>query len=102
MAVRRRDWRSESLTENSSVTTETMSSRVGPPRRTEKTSLRATWAKSAETADADINNNHYPRKIIESRVEAFKSPVPSSRARRDLMAEVEQGAKKKAEGEGGQ
>jgi len=42
-----------------------------------------------ETADADVNNNHYPRKIIESRIEAFKSPDPSSRAGRDLMAEVQ-------------
>lgn len=41
-----------------------------------------------ETADADINNNHYPRRIIDSRVEAFKSPEPSSRFGRDLMAEV--------------
>lgn len=41
-----------------------------------------------ETADADINNNHYPRRIIDSRVEAFKSPEPSSRTGRDLMAEV--------------
>lgn len=50
-----------------------------------------------ETADADINNNHYPRKIIDSRVEAFKSPEPTSRSGRDLMAEVQQGAKKAAE-----
>ncbi|MEO1221407.1 MAG: aminopeptidase, partial [Pseudomonadota bacterium] len=50
-----------------------------------------------ETADADINNNHYPRKIIESRVEAFKRPDPTSRSGRDLMAEVQQGAKKAAE-----
>ena len=41
-----------------------------------------------ETADADINNNHYPRRIIDSRVEAFKRPDPTSRAGRDLMAEV--------------
>ena len=26
-----------------------------------------------ETADADIENNHYPRRIIPSRIEAFKS-----------------------------
>ena len=41
-----------------------------------------------ETADADISNNHYPRKIIDSRVEAFKSGGSSSRTGRDLMAEV--------------
>ena len=41
-----------------------------------------------ETGDADINNNHYPRRIIDSRIEAFKRPAPSSRTGRDLMAEV--------------
>jgi len=41
-----------------------------------------------ETADADISNNHYPRKIIDSRIEAFKRSGPSSRTGRDLMAEV--------------
>ncbi|MEM6584298.1 MAG: M1 family metallopeptidase, partial [Pseudomonadota bacterium] len=41
-----------------------------------------------ETADADVSNNHYPRKMIESRVEAFKRPAPSSRTGRDLMAEA--------------
>ncbi|QIQ85242.1 hypothetical protein [Erythrobacter sp.] len=40
-----------------------------------------------ETADADVENNYYPRRIIESRVEAFKSPEASSRTGRDLMAE---------------
>jgi hypothetical protein len=41
-----------------------------------------------ETADADVENNYYPRRIIESRIEAFKSPEPTSRTGRDLMAEV--------------
>ncbi|MEM7688125.1 MAG: M1 family metallopeptidase [Pseudomonadota bacterium] len=41
-----------------------------------------------ETADADIGNNHYPRKIIDSRVETFKRSAPTSRTGRDLMAEV--------------
>ncbi|MEL7518931.1 MAG: aminopeptidase, partial [Pseudomonadota bacterium] len=41
-----------------------------------------------ETADADISNNHYPRKIIDSRVEAFKRGPSTSRTGRDLMAEV--------------
>ena len=26
-----------------------------------------------ETADTDVNNNHFPRKIMPSRIEAFKS-----------------------------
>ncbi|MEM1133727.1 MAG: M1 family aminopeptidase [Pseudomonadota bacterium] len=46
-----------------------------------------------ETADANIENNHYPRRIIPSRVEAFKSPDPKSRTGRDLMGEA-QGSKK--------
>ncbi|MEO0689972.1 MAG: M1 family metallopeptidase [Pseudomonadota bacterium] len=41
-----------------------------------------------ETADADISNNHYPRQIIDRRVEAFKRSAPTSRTGRDLMAEV--------------
>jgi hypothetical protein len=41
-----------------------------------------------ETADADVENNYYPRRIIDSRVEAFKRPEPTSRTGRDLMAEV--------------
>ena len=41
-----------------------------------------------ETADADIENNYYPRRILDSRVETFKRSAPSSRTGRDLMAEV--------------
>ncbi|NQX94391.1 MAG: aminopeptidase, partial [Erythrobacter sp.] len=41
-----------------------------------------------ETADADVTNNHYPRQIIDSRIEAFKRSGSSSRTSRDLMAEV--------------
>ncbi|MFW8591221.1 M1 family aminopeptidase [Glaciecola sp. 2405UD65-10] len=41
-----------------------------------------------ETADVDVNNNHYPRKIIESRLEAYKSSSSKSKVRRDLMQEV--------------
>ncbi len=41
-----------------------------------------------ETADADVENNYYPRRIVNSRIEAFKSPEPTSRTGRDLMAEV--------------
>lgn len=52
-----------------------------------------------ETADADINNNHYPRRIIDSRVEAFKSSEPTSRTGRDLMAEVLVQEKDESEGE---
>jgi aminopeptidase N len=38
-----------------------------------------------ETADADINNNSFPRKIIPSRIEAFKEKKRKGFTRRDLM-----------------
>jgi predicted secreted protein len=38
-----------------------------------------------ETADVDIENNHYPRRIIESRIEAYKSSRDKKGVRRDLM-----------------
>lgn len=41
-----------------------------------------------ETADADIENNHYPRRIIPSRIEAFKSERSKARVSRDLMGEA--------------
>lgn len=41
-----------------------------------------------ETADVNINNNHYPRKIIDSRIEAYKSSGSKSKVRRDLMQEI--------------
>lgn len=41
-----------------------------------------------ETADVDVNNNHFPRKIIESRIEAFKSKASTSKVQRDLMQEI--------------
>ena len=41
-----------------------------------------------ETADADIENNHYPRRIIPSRIEAFKEERSKARTARDLMGEA--------------
>lgn len=41
-----------------------------------------------ETGDADLENNHYPRRIIPSRVEAFKDEASRSRVSRDLMGEA--------------
>ena len=41
-----------------------------------------------ETADADIENNYYPRRITPSRVEAFKFRAPFSFDRRDIMQEM--------------
>jgi len=57
-----------------------------------------------ETADVNIENNYYPRRIIPSRIEAFKSPDRKGWSRRDLMElsktelkTVEDLEKKKAE-----
>ena len=41
-----------------------------------------------ETADVDVQNNHYPRRIIQSRVEAFKSPAGTGLVRRDIMQDL--------------
>ena len=41
-----------------------------------------------ETADTDVENNHYPRRIIPSRLEVFKSPDSKSLERRDIMQDI--------------
>jgi hypothetical protein len=41
-----------------------------------------------ETADVDIENNYYPRRLIPSRVEAYKSERSDSFSSRDLMQEI--------------
>jgi len=41
-----------------------------------------------ETADVDIENNYYPRRIIPSRIESFKSSPRSGLDGRDLMEEI--------------
>ncbi|MFC0446255.1 M1 family metallopeptidase [Pseudidiomarina halophila] len=41
-----------------------------------------------ETADVNIENNYYPRKIIQSRIEAFKSERGTDHISRDLMQEA--------------
>lgn len=40
-----------------------------------------------ETADVDVENNYYPRRIIPSRIEAYKSEKSSKRVYKDLMQE---------------
>ena len=40
-----------------------------------------------ETADVDVENNHYPRRIIPSRIETYKSKPRSGRVYQDLMFE---------------
>jgi hypothetical protein len=41
-----------------------------------------------ETADVDISNNYYPRRMIESRIEAFKSQRGRDHISRDLMQDA--------------
>ncbi len=57
-----------------------------------------------ETADVDVENNHYPRRIIPSRIEAFKTPDREGFDRRDIMqdmkTELKTDEKKPAEGDG--
>ncbi|MEM9690072.1 MAG: M1 family metallopeptidase [Pseudomonadota bacterium] len=38
-----------------------------------------------ETADVDVDNNHYPRRIVPSRIEAFKVPKSKAMESRDIM-----------------
>lgn len=41
-----------------------------------------------ETADTDVENNHYPRRIIPSRIEAFKAPDDEGMEQRDIMQDI--------------
>lgn len=41
-----------------------------------------------ETADVDIENNHYPRRIIESRLELYKKKAREGKVYRDIMQDV--------------
>jgi hypothetical protein len=41
-----------------------------------------------ETADVDVENNHYPRQIIPSRVEAYKRKKSTSKVARDIMQDI--------------
>ncbi|MCV6626503.1 MAG: M1 family aminopeptidase, partial [Cellvibrionaceae bacterium] len=41
-----------------------------------------------ETADVDNENNHYPRRIIPSRVEAFKTKKRKGKVYRDIMQDI--------------
>ncbi len=46
-----------------------------------------------ETADVDVNNNHYPRKIIPSRIEAYKTKKRTGKVYRDIMQDIKTEAK---------
>jgi hypothetical protein len=41
-----------------------------------------------ETADVDVENNHYPRQIIPTRVEAYKAKKRSGKVHRDIMQDI--------------
>ncbi len=43
-----------------------------------------------ETGDADVENNHYPRRIIPSRIEAFKFEREPAFVRKDIMNDIRQ------------
>lgn len=47
-----------------------------------------------ETADVDVENNYYPRRIIPSRIEAFKSPKSKAKVQRDIMQDIKTELKK--------
>ena len=52
-----------------------------------------------ETADADLENNYYPRRITPSRVESFKLLRPSTIDRRDIMQDIKTELKSEEESE---
>ncbi len=41
-----------------------------------------------ETADTDVENNHFPRRIVPSRIEIFKDPDGESMEDRDIMQDI--------------
>ncbi len=41
-----------------------------------------------ETADVNVDNNHYPRQIIPSRVEAYKAKKSTDKVKRDIMHDI--------------
>ncbi|KTF16936.1 M1 family metallopeptidase [Pseudoalteromonas sp. H105] len=47
-----------------------------------------------ETADVDVENNHYPRQIIPSRIEVYKRKKSTAKVRRDIMQDIKTELKK--------
>jgi hypothetical protein len=52
---------------------------------TEKTLKQVVVDPKWLTADVDVENNHYPRQIIPSRIEAFKREKSKELVERDIM-----------------
>lgn len=55
---------------------------------TDKTLVSASVDPRWETADVNVHNNHYPRQIIPSRIEAYKSKKRSGKVYRDIMHDI--------------
>jgi hypothetical protein len=55
---------------------------------TEREIVSLTIDPNMETADADIENNFYPRRLVPSRIESFKASASSSRVARDIMQDI--------------
>lgn len=47
-----------------------------------------------ETADVNVENNHYPRQIIPSRIEVYKRKKSTAKVRRDIMQDIKTELKK--------
>ena len=47
-----------------------------------------------ETADVDVHNNHYPRQIIPSRIQAYKKKKSTQKVSRDIMQDIKTELKK--------
>ncbi len=43
---------------------------------------------SWQTADVELNNNYFPRRIIPSRIEAYKKEKSKSKLKRDIMQDI--------------
>jgi hypothetical protein len=52
-----------------------------------------------ETADVDVHNNHYPRKIIPSRIEAYKKKKSTKKVSRDIMQDIKKELKTEGDDE---
>ncbi len=52
-----------------------------------------------ETADTDVENNYYPRRIVPSRIEAYKVPKSKAMEARDIMQDSKTELKEESEDE---
>ena len=59
-------------------------------KKLESVVVDANW----ETADVDVDNNHYPRRFVPSRIEAFKKEKSKRPVSRDIMQDIKTKIKK--------